>query len=75
MSGVVTSGIGYTIWYAALKGLNSIQASVVQLFVPVLAVIGGVVILQEEINLNLIVSSTLILGGIFLVIRFKQSQP
>lgn len=74
LSGVITSGIGYTIWYAALKGLSSIQASVVQLFVPVLAVIGGVILLQEKINLHLIISSCLILGGIFLVIRYKYSK-
>lgn len=74
LSGILTSGIGYTIWYAALKGLNSIQASIVQLFVPVLAVIGGVILLQEKVNLHLIIASSLILGGIFLVIRYKYSK-
>ena len=42
LSGIVTSGFGYTIWYMALRGLNSMQASVVQLLVPVLAAIGGI---------------------------------
>jgi drug/metabolite transporter (DMT)-like permease len=71
LSGIVTSGIGYTIWYAALKGLNSIQASIVQLLVPVLAAIGGVVFIGELISLRLMASSLMILGGILLLILKK----
>ncbi len=68
LSGIVTSGIGYTIWYTALKGLNSIQASIVQLLVPVLAAIGGVIFIGELISLRLMASSLMILGGILLLI-------
>ncbi len=68
LSGIVTSGIGYTIWYTALKGLNSIQASIVQLLVPVLAAMGGVIFIGEFISLRLMVSSLMILGGILLLI-------
>ena len=68
LSGIVTSGIGYTIWYAALKGLNSIQASVVQLLVPVLAAIGGVIFVGELISFRLMAASLMILGGILLLI-------
>lgn len=68
VSGGLTSGVGYTIWYIALRGLANIQAAVVQLLVPVLAAIGGVVFAAEDISARLIVASVLILGGILTVI-------
>lgn len=71
LSGTITSGIGYTIWYMALKELTSIQASIVQLFVPVLAAMGGVFFVGELISSKLIVASLMILGGILLLIVKK----
>lgn len=68
-SGALTSGCGYVIWYAALKGLSTTRASIVQLSVPVLAAIGGVLFLSETVSLRLLVSSVLILGGIFVAVR------
>jgi drug/metabolite transporter (DMT)-like permease len=68
LSGAIASGIGYTIWYTALRGLSSTQAAVVQLLVPVIAAIGGVVFISEAITLHLIISSILILGGVTLVL-------
>jgi drug/metabolite transporter (DMT)-like permease len=67
-SGALASGLGYVIWYAALKGLTTTRAAVVQLSVPVLAAIGGVLFLAEAITHRLIVSSVIILGGIALAI-------
>ena len=67
LSGGVASGIGYTIWYMALGGLSSTQAAVVQLFVPVIAALGGVIFLAEAITLRLSLSALMILGGILLV--------
>ncbi len=72
LSGVVTSGLGYTIWYLALKGLNSIQASIVQLLVPVLAAIGGIIFIGEPLSLRLTVASAMILGGILLLILRRK---
>lgn len=71
-SGALTSGIGYTIWYMALKGMNNVQASVVQLLVPAFAALGGVLVLSEKLSLRLILSSLIILGGIFLVITARR---
>ena len=68
LSGGITSGLGYTAWYVALGGLKAIQAAVVQLFVPVIAAIGGVLFANELISMRLILSSAMILGGIFFVI-------
>ena len=70
-SGAITSGLGYSIWFSALKGLSTIQAAVVQLLVPVLATIGGIIFINEKLTIELISSTLLILGGIFIVIYTK----
>ncbi|HCC78228.1 MAG TPA: EamA family transporter [Anaerolineae bacterium] len=70
-SGALASGIGYAIWYTALPGLKATQAATVQLSVPVIAALGGIVFLAEPISLRLILASTAILGGIALVIKDK----
>ena len=69
-SGVLASGAGYVIWYRALKGLSATNASVVQLAVPVIAALGGVFLLTEPLTMRLVIASILILGGIYLTIRF-----
>lgn len=67
-SGALASGMGYAIWYTALPGLKATQAATVQLSVPVLAAMGGIVFLDELLTLRLILASLAILGGIALVI-------
>jgi len=76
-SGALTSGVGYAIWYTALRGLKATSAAAVQLSVPVFAAIGGIAFLGEAISLRLLIASTAILGGIALVIveRSTRSQP
>ncbi len=71
-SGALASGVGYSIWYLALRTLDPTQASVVQLLVPVLAAFGGLLLANELITLRLIESSCLVLGGIFMVILGKK---
>jgi len=71
LSGGITSGVGYTIWYIALGGLSSTQAAVVQLSVPVIAALGGVIFVAEEITFRLASSSALVLGGILIVVLGK----
>lgn len=79
LSGGITSGIGYTLWYIALGGLSSTQAAVLQLLVPVIAALGGVIFISEAITVRLTISTTLVLGGILMVILgkyyFSQHQP
>jgi drug/metabolite transporter (DMT)-like permease len=72
-SGALTSGIGYVIWYAALPGLKPSHAASVQLSVPVIAALGGIVLLGESISLRAGLASVAVLGGIALVIAEKQS--
>lgn len=70
-SGALTSGLGYAIWYTALPGLRATSAASVQLSVPVLAALGGVIFLGETLSLRLMLASAAILGGIALVILKK----
>jgi len=71
ISGAIASGIGYTIWYTALRGLSSTQAAVVQLLVPVIAAIGGVIFISEAISLHLFIATFMILGGVALVLLWN----
>jgi drug/metabolite transporter (DMT)-like permease len=71
ISGGITSGIGYTIWYIALGGLSSTQAAVLQLSVPVIAAFGGVIFVAETITFRLAISATFVLGGILMVVIGK----
>lgn len=72
LSGAIASGLGYAVWYIAIGGLSVTQAAVVQLFVPIVAAIGGVIFTSEVITLRLVESSALVLGGIFIVILGRQ---
>jgi drug/metabolite transporter (DMT)-like permease len=72
MSGALTSGIGYAIWYKALPALKATQAATVQLSVPVIAAVGGIILLDESISLRLILASIAIISGIALVILEKK---
>lgn len=74
VSGSVTSGLGYTIWYLAIRGLNGVQASIVQLLVPVFAALGGVLFVGEIISLKLVISAVMILGGILLLMIKKTPR-
>jgi len=73
LSGAVTSGLGYVLWYAALPALRPTSAATIQLSVPAIAAIGGVVLLAEPITMRLLLASVAILGGIALTIYRKDS--
>jgi drug/metabolite transporter (DMT)-like permease len=74
LSGTVTSGLGYTIWYAALPRLTRAQAASVQLSAPVITALIGAVLLAEPVTLRLALASIAILGGIALVIAFGRAR-
>lgn len=74
LSGALASGVGYAIWYTALPLLPSTIAASVQLSVPVIAALGGVLFLQESLSLRLLAASTAILGGIALVVLQGQRK-
>ena len=72
-SGAVASGLGYAIWYSALPSLKAMAAATVQLSVPAIAAVGGVLFLDESLSLRLVLASVAILGGIALVILAKPA--
>jgi len=74
VSGAVTSGIGYVIWYAALRGLTATRAASVQLTVPVIAAAGGVLFMSEAVSLRLAVATATILGGVALVLVGREAS-
>ena len=68
VSGAFASGLGYALWYAVLAGMPATRAATAQLSVPVLAALGGVVLLAEPVTFRLVVSSVATLGGIAIVL-------
>ncbi|MGE8500352.1 MAG: DMT family transporter [Pseudomonas sp.] len=72
LSGALTSGAGYAIWYTALRGLKAFQAATVQLSVPIITALAGSLLLSEPLTLRLIISSVAVLGGIALVLGSRQ---
>ncbi|MBV6475381.1 MAG: hypothetical protein MOGDAGHF_00900 [Rhodocyclaceae bacterium] len=73
-SGAITSGLGYAIWYTVLPALKATSAATVQLSVPVIAALGGIVFLGEAVTLRFALASIAILGGIALVILRAPSR-
>ncbi len=71
-SGALASGIGYAIWYSVLPSLKAANAATVQLSVPVITALGGVLFLGEAVTLRLVLASFAILGGIALVILRRR---
>jgi len=74
VAGIVTSGLGYVMWYQALPKLETTQAAVLQLLVPLLASFGGVLFISEKLTMRLALASFLILGGVFLSVMTKKKE-
>lgn len=74
LSGGLASGIGYALWYAALPGLAAIQAASVQLSVPFITALAGMLLLGETMTVSAVTAGIAILAGITLVLRFKHSS-
>ena len=72
LSGALTSGVGYSVWYAALKYHTSTRAAVLQLAVPVIAAVFGIVLLGENATATLGIASLMILGGIGLTLAGRK---
>lgn len=73
-SGGLASGIGYAIWYRALNGLTATQAATVQLSVPAIAALGGVVFMAESVTVRLLVATAATLGGVGLVLAQRAKS-
>jgi len=73
ISGALTSGLGYILWYKVLQHMRAMTASTVQLSAPVLAALAGVALLGEALTRDLLTASLLILGGIWMVLRYRKT--
>jgi drug/metabolite transporter (DMT)-like permease len=73
LSGAGASGLGYAVWYAALRGLTTTRAAIVQLSVPVLVATAGVLLLSESLSLRLLCSAAAILGGVAMAVLGRKS--
>ena len=74
LAGAVTSGLGYAMWYRALPQLATTSAGIAQLSVPVIAVLGGVAFLSEDLTWRLLLAGALVLGGIAFSMVAPQRQ-
>ena len=74
LSGALTSGLGYVVWYTALKGLTATRAAGVQLMVPIIAALAGVLFLSESVSLRLAMATAAILGGVALVLAGREAR-
>jgi drug/metabolite transporter (DMT)-like permease len=74
ISGAMTSGIGYAIWYAVLPELKAASSASLQLTVPVIATVGGVIWLGEEVSIRLALASIIILGGVAMVVLLTKRE-
>ena len=74
LSGAIASGIGYSVWYAALRFHTAARAAFLQLSVPAIAAIGGVILLSEKVSMRLVLATILILGGISLAILGRRKS-
>ena len=74
VSGAVTSGLGYALWYRVLRQIGATQGAIVQLTAPVIAAAGGTLVLGEDWTVRLVVSSLFILGGVAVAIIAKQRR-
>ena len=74
LSGALTSGIGYAIWYHALPRLSVMQAAVAQLSVPVIAAMGAAAFLQERLTVRLVVCGIAVLGGVGIVLNARSAK-
>ncbi len=72
ISGAFMSGLGYALWYAVLPHLSASLAAVLQLLVPVIATIGGVIFANESVTLHLILATSGVLGGVLLVVMGRK---
>lgn len=72
-SGAIASGVGYSIWYMAMPLLKNTQAAIIQLCVPVLAAVLGVVFLSEQLTLEFVIASSVILGAVLVFILNKKT--
>lgn len=75
VSGAVTSGLGYSIWYYLVGSIRAVTAALAQLSVPAIAAVGGALLLLEPLNQRIVLSTLLTLGGTAFVLVVTERKP
>jgi drug/metabolite transporter (DMT)-like permease len=75
VSGAVTSGLGYAVWYRALRGLGAVQAAILQLPTPVLTAFWAALLRGEAVTPRLVVAGTSVLLGVALATVPAARRP
>jgi drug/metabolite transporter (DMT)-like permease len=75
VSGAVTTGLGYCLWYAVLPSLGAARGAIVQLSVPVIAAIGAIGLLDEPLRRDVAIGGAIILGGLALALWQRRLVP
>ncbi len=75
LSGALASGVGYAIWYAVLPAIRSSTAAIVQLAVPLLALLGGVLWLSEPLTWSFMLAAPLIIAGVLIALKPRAAPP
>jgi drug/metabolite transporter (DMT)-like permease len=75
VSGAVTTGLGYCVWYAVLPSLGAARGAIVQLSVPVIAAAGAIVLLDEPLRRPVAIGGAIILGGLALALWQRRRVP
>jgi drug/metabolite transporter (DMT)-like permease len=70
-SGAIATGLGYLVWYLALRELPAAHAATVQLSMPALVALGGILFLSEPLTVRMLAASVAMLGGVALVLRHR----
>lgn len=74
LSGALASGLGYIVWYRAVRRVSTVTASVVQLLVPLVTAAGGAVVLGEQVSMRLALAACLIVGGIAVAVTARRNR-
>jgi len=69
ISGAITSGLGYALWYRILPELGASRAAVAQLTVPIIALGGGMIFLGEALTMRFVLAALLVIAGVVLSLR------
>ncbi|GHB39484.1 transporter [Pseudovibrio japonicus] len=75
VSGAVTSGLGYALWYSIIPKLQTSTAAVAQLTVPIIATAGGIVFLAETIDLRFVIAAFMVLSGVAISAYQRKPKP
>ena len=73
-SGAIASGLGYVVWYAALKHLTATRAAIVQLLSPVLATLSGVAFLHESLTSRIVIAAIAGFSGVALAATARRED-